>query len=88
MESECCGCCKHFQQHYALQNGKLFRVYCGRCLYARPKRRFPDAKVCENYIHRGSDTAAFATVPYLTKELLKYVLSLPLLPEIEEESPS
>ena len=88
MESKCCGSCKFFQQHYALNNTKLIRVYCGRCLFARPKRKLPDAKACEKYIRGIPDTEAFADRTFLSKELLTYALSLPLLPEIQEETPS
>ncbi len=87
MEQRCCGSCKHFQQHYALKNGKLFRVYCGRCLFGRVKRKAPDAKSCTNYIEGAYDTSAYANTTFLTQELLRHVLSLPLLPEIEDENP-
>ena len=86
MDSNRCGCCSYFQQHYAInKNGKLFRVCCGQCLFNRAKARRPDAKICDNFLQGGSDTSRFATTTYLTKELLQYVLSLPLFPEIEDE---
>ena len=85
MEQQFCGSCAFFQQHYALNRNKLFRVYCGRCLLTRPKRKVADAKACSEYQTCEPDISAFASKEYLSKELLRYVLSLPLLPEIEDE---
>ena len=88
MPEKQCGSCKYFQQHYTLSKGRLIRVYCGRCLFGRPKKRFYDSAACETFVIGSSDVEAFADTQYLTKELLNYVLALPLLPEIENESPS
>ena len=41
-------------------------------------------KRCENYIYSPGYENAFASKEYLSKELLRYVLSLELLPEIED----
>ena len=84
MESQQCKNCQHYLQHFALNKRRLFRVNCGHCTLSKPKRKQPDAKACENFIHCPSVEEAFASKEYLSKELLKYVLSLDLLPEIKE----
>lgn len=84
ISEEKCNACQYFLQHYCFDKRKLFRVYCGHCTFSGVKRKHPDAKACENFIAGLTDTDAFATKEYLSKELLQYVLSLQLLPEIEE----
>ena len=79
-----CKDCQYFVQHYGLNGGKLFRIYCGHCVQSRPKRKQPDARACPNFEPGPPDEAAFASREYLSKELLKYVLGLELLPEIGE----
>ena len=76
--------CAHYCQHYALDHKRLFRVYCGHCMYSRPKRKLPDGKACDNFVPGSPDTDAFASKEYLSKGLLEYMFSLDLLPEIEE----
>ena len=85
MESKQCKNCQYFVQHLALSNRRLFRVYCGHCTFRRAKRKLPDAKACENYIVGSSPEEAFATKEYLSKELIRYMISLELLPEIGEQ---
>ncbi len=79
----CCDC-RHYLQHYALNSKKIFRVYCGHCTLNRARRKNPDAKACESFIQAASGEDAFVSKEYLSKELLRYVLSLELLPEIED----
>ena len=86
MEKEICSNCKHFRQHYAMDKRKIFRVYCGHCVQHSTKKRKPDAAACENFIASPPDEDAFATKEYLSKELLRYVLSLEILPQIEDLS--
>lgn len=50
----------------------------------RAKQKLPDAKACENFIPGSAQENAFASKEYLSKELLQYMLSLELLPEIED----
>lgn len=76
--------CQHYLQHFALNKRRIFRVNCGHCTFGRPKRKLPDTNACENYICGPVPEDAFASKEYLSKELLQYVLSLDLLPEIEE----
>lgn len=84
MEKEFCKNCKYFHQHYSLHEKKIFRVYCGHCVQYPTKRRQPDTKACENFALSQPDEYAFASKEYLSKELLSYMLSLELLPEIED----
>ena len=84
MDEKQCKNCQHYLQHFALSGHRLFRVYCGHCTFARPRRKLPDAKACENYIPGSKPEEAFASKEYLSKELLSYVLHMELLPQIEE----
>ena len=84
MNERQCKECQHFMQHYVFNKRKIFRVYCGHCTFAGARRKLPDASVCENFVPGPDDTDAFVTKEYLSKELLQYVLSLELVPGIEE----
>lgn len=84
MNEEKCKDCQHFKQHYGFDKRRLFQVNCGHCILFGVKRKLPGSKACENFTPGPADAEAFATKEYLSKELLQYVLSLPLLPEIEE----
>ena len=84
MDAVSCNTCIHFRQHYALNNGKIFRVYCGHCTCGKVRRKRPDAKACENYLLSESTENTFATREYLSKALLDYILRMELLPEIND----
>ena len=84
MDEKRCKNCQYYLQHFAFSKRRIFRVYCGHCTFTRPKRRRPDAKACDHYVPGATSEDAFASKEYLSKELLRYVLSLDLLPEIEE----
>ena len=84
MEEKQCKECRFYLQHYTFDQKKIFRVYCGHCTITKVKRKRPDAKACENFIQGSPYEEAFASKEYLSKELLKYLISLDLLPEIEE----
>ena len=84
MDTQTCSGCAVFIQHYGLDEKKLFRLYCGHCTLSKGKRRRPDDKACGSFRPGTPDQDAFATREYLSKELLHYLLRLPLLPEIEE----
>ena len=83
MDEKQCKTCQHFMQHLALNGRRIFRVNCGHCAFGRVRRKLPDSKACENHIVGSSPEEAFVSKEYLSKELLKYVLNLDLLPEIE-----
>ena len=84
MEQNTCKNCVHYRQHYAFDQRKIFRVYCGHCTYPKAKTKRPDAKACENYRKTDPNEEAFVTREYLSKVLLEYMLKLELLPEIQE----
>ena len=82
MNKNLCHECKYFLQHYTFGKQKIFSVYCGHCVLGRPKHKKPDAKACEDFVPSPDPKDLFVTKEYLTKELLQYVLSMELLPEI------
>ncbi len=82
MEKQCKEC-QYYLQHYAFNKRKIFSVYCGHCTYGRPKRKQPDANVCENFIPAAIQEDPFVSKEYLNKELLQYMLRLELLPDID-----
>jgi len=84
MEKLLCKNCAHFYQHYALDKRKIFRIYCGHCALKYPKSKKPDAPACDSFMPGLPDESAFATKEYLSKELLQYLLSLELLPSLED----
>ncbi len=84
MKEYSCKDCIHFRQHYILSGETLMKVYCGHCTCARSKKKKPDTAICANFLLSQSDTSAFVSKSYLTKELLQFVLDMELLPEIKE----
>ena len=83
MDERVCRNCAYYLYHYTLDKRKIFRVYCGHCTRSRHKRKQPDTKACELFQPGSKQEDAFVTKEYLSKELLQYILSLELLPEIE-----
>ena len=80
-----CKDCKFFVQHYGLNQRKLFRLNCGHCITIHKMRqKRPDALSCDNFQPGPTDQEAFVSKEYLSKELLHYVLSLDLLPELQD----
>lgn len=85
MNDPTCKNCKHFRQHYGLDERRLFRVYCGHCVLSRTTKKRPDSPGCAQF-EPGPDPAdAFVSKAYLSRELLQYVLNMELLPEVGEE---
>ena len=88
MKEKTCRSCAYYRQHYILDEKGLIRIHCGHCtagkLSAASKRRKPDTPICEAYVPGPPDAEAFVSQEYLTKALLGHVLSLPLLPNIED----
>jgi len=83
-EQHCCDC-RYFLQHYILEKGKFMRVYCGHCTYLKVRRKKPGTVACESFVLGASQEEEFVSKEYLTKELLHYMLSLELLPEVDSE---
>lgn len=79
-----CHSCQHYIQHYALRDGRLIQVCYGHCVYANPKAKRPDQKACEYFVQGVKDTEQFVSNEYLSKKLLDKVLSMELLPKIED----
>ena len=48
------------------------------------QKQKPDTPACDQFDPAPPDESAFATKEYLSKELLQYLLSLELLPKIED----
>ena len=84
MNKGTCRTCIHYYQHYALNERRFFRVYCGHCPFKKSRKVTPDTKACEHYEFSPSTESAFVTKEYLSKALLTYILQLDLLPEIED----
>ena len=85
MSDRNCKNCKHFRQHYGLDERRLFRLYCGHCVLPGMRRKRPDTTGCECFEFGADPTDAFVTKEYLSRELLRYVLNMELLPEIGDE---
>ena len=85
MEQNQCKSCKYYRQHYTMDARKIFRVHCGHCTFDRVRRKQPDTQACDHYVAGTSQEEAFASKEYLSKELLRYLLCLELLPEVEEK---
>jgi len=84
MNDQTCAGCSHFLQHYTLGSRKIFRVHCGHCTFCKTKHKQPNAQACAHFSPAPPQEDAFASKEYLTKELLQYVRSLELLPQIED----
>ena len=80
-----CKSCKYYRQHYALDNCRIFQVFCGHCTFDRVKSKKQDSPACKNFFPKSSHEETFVAKEYLTKELLQYMLRLELLPEIEDK---
>ena len=84
MDGNYCKGCRYFIQHYALIENRIIQVHCGHCTWKTPKTKRPDRKACEHFERGAKNTEQFASKEYLSKKLLDKVLSMELLPEIEE----
>jgi len=85
MAEKTCVNCHYFKQHYSLDNESLFRVYCGHCIFTKPKHRRPDSKACDHYTLSAGNTHAFVNKKYLSKKLFEHILNMNLLPEINDD---
>ena len=86
MSNQHCADCKHYLRHYTFDKHRIFRVYCGHCTLGRTRRKLPDADACKDYVPGTAQEDAFVSKEYLSKELLQYLLSLELLPKIEDKA--
>ena len=83
MEEQMCKNCTYYRQHYGLDNERIFRVFCGHCVFGSPKRKRP-YNTCENFMQKESTEDGFVSKAYLSKELLRYMMELELFPGIED----
>ena len=82
MKKDFCGECRHFRQHYILDESRAAAVNCGHCVLARRRHRAADAAACDRFVkgeHVRPDREA--VLHFLTTDMLAYILSLPLPPE-------
>ena len=86
MENQTCQNCKHFCQHYGLDERGFFRVHCGHCTHCRIKTKKPHQKACPEFVQTENKEAEFVSKRYLSKTLLDWIRQLELLPEIQEEN--
>ena len=86
MEEKFCKDCKHFCQHYRLDERGLVRVFCGHCMLMRHKSKKSYQKICEDFEPGEDQEGSFVQKQYLTKSLLAWVLNMELLPEIRQET--
>ena len=84
MEKEICRNCAYYYQHYALNKRKIYRVFCGHCVRGRSKIKKPNTPACDAFTLSEPDESAFVNKEYLSKELMRYMMNLELLPEIEK----
>ena len=84
MDKMFCKDCAHYHQHYAFDQRKIFRVYCGHCTLEKVRKKQPHTIACDSFVPAPPDENAFASKEYLSKELLQYLLHLELLPPIED----
>ena len=79
-----CENCHYYIQHYALIENRMIQVYCGHCTWKTPKAKRLDRKAYEHFQQGKKDIEHFVSKEYLCKKLLDKVISMELLPEIEE----
>jgi len=87
MHNKTCHQCGNFIRHYSLRGGKLYSIFCGHCILFPSRRKHLDTSACEHFVQGEEDTDLFVKKEYLTKALLERVLSMEILPEIEEAPP-
>lgn len=83
MSNQCCANCCYYLGHYTFDARRIFRVNCGHCTLGQPRFKKPDTQSCNNYLPSPPQEDTFVSKEYLSKELLRYMLDLELLPEIE-----
>ena len=86
MQEYTCNTCANYRQHYTFDQQKIFRVFCGHCVFPKVKTVRPFKKSCAFYEPGGEDLDAFVSKEFLSKSLLEYMLKLDLLPNIEDEA--
>ena len=86
MDSPICQSCFHFHQHYIMDAQRCTAVNCGHCSYPHTKHRNADTKACQNYKARIDPVSLpdrDGVIHFLTTEVLQFVLSLELPPDLD-----
>ena len=83
MQKNTCGQCGHFRQHYILDDQGCAVVCCGHCVFPRMKNRRPDLPACGNFV--AGERKKPVNRHFLTMELIRWVKSLELPPDIREK---
>lgn len=82
MEQYLCKDCSHFRQHYILDANSCTAIDCGHCVYPRLKHRHARAPACANFSLRAAPPPLPATRHFLSAEVLRWLRSLDLPPEV------
>ena len=87
MSEEVCADCVHFRQHYILDEQSCMTVNCGHCVHSRLKGREPTHRACKAFELRAQPPSIpnrNHVIRFLTTQVLEYILSLDLPPEIKQ----
>ena len=82
MEPNFCKDCSHFRQHYILDAASCTAVDCGHCVHPWLKHRCAHSPACANFSLRETPSPLPATRHFLSVELLRWLHSLDLPPEV------
>ena len=83
MEKNTCGRCAHFRRHYILDEQVCTAVCCGHCVFPRLKNRRPDSPACGHFVE--GEEGLPEQKHFLTMELIRWIRSLELPPEIRTD---
>lgn len=79
-----CKDCQYFIQHYIISEGKICRIFSGHCIHSKSSHKRSHNPACKHFLPGTPPEDDFATKTYLSKKLLEYILTLDLLPEIQD----
>lgn len=88
MDGLTCKLCVHFIQHYIVYEDRCDAVNCGHCRNLRRRNWRPDSPACGQFQRREGPEALPdrpGVIQYLTKDMLEYILSLKLPPEMDTQ---
>ena len=73
-----CGNCENYIQHFAILDGKVQKIWCGHCRERGKKKLDQESIACELFVQGENVEQKLVNREYLTKNLLKKVLSMAL----------
>lgn len=85
MNPSTCRNCTHFHQHYVIDDQCACPVNCGHCNYPRLKERTPDTPSCKHFSPKTAPDSLpdrAGIIQFLTVEVVKRIMELPLPPEM------